>query len=776
MTPDKTQSTSYVNLKIYHYLISVLTVFVLCSFFLPLKVDAANYKQVLLLQSYHHGHQWEEDVAASIKKVFLESGDNVRLIVEYMDTKRAKTPAHYQNLISLYREKFNNDAFDLIIANDDNALFFALDQRQELFNDAPIVFCGLSHNPAARLEDEDNVTGIVQFLEFKKTLQLATKLNPRINRFIVINDQTSSGLKRTPQIKQAMAALNHGMPYSFYDDLSIDRLRQVLLGADSNTALFIHLFNRDSTGKTFSNAEIFDLIRSSFNGPVYAVKKNYLEYGIVGGVLSDGELHGTKAAGIALEILNGKKTEDCPLIMADIDLPSFSYPQLKKHHISESKLPQQSRIFNQPFSFYQTYKIEIYLVATIIILLIAVISFLIVNIALRRRANKELLSLRNYLSNIIDSMPSILVGLNIDGEITQWNSKAEKSSGVAAKNAIGEQLGLVFPALPVDMTLVSKAISTRQTVHSAKQIRTGEAEKRFEDVTIYPLIANGVEGAVVRVDDVTERIQMDEMLVQSEKMLSVGGLAAGMAHEINNPLSIIGQSAQNAVRRLSVDLPANQQVAAECGIDLQRLADYLDKRKIYGFFENIDLAVKRSAEIIKSMLNFSSTNASQREVCVIDDIIQESLTLANGDYSLKRKHAFRNIEIEVNVPENLPMLAVNRIEIQQVIFNLLKNSGQAMSGVASKGFKPKIILTVSGGKNSLTLSVVDNGPGIPAHIQSRIFDPFYTTKEPGTGTGLGLSVSYFIIVKRHLGQFRVESEVGRGASFFVTLPYGGLSE
>jgi len=734
--------------------------------------EASSFKQVLLLQSYHYGHQWEEDVVNSIKKNFRESGDKVRLTVEYMDTKRSKSACHYQNLISLYHEKFKNDPFDLIIANDDNALYFALDHRQNLFNNAPIVFCGLSHNPVERLETEENVTGIVQYLEFKKTLQLATKLNPKINKFIVINDRTSSGLKRTPQIKQALSELNPDMPYSFYDNLSIDELKQILLSADSNTALFIHLFNRDNTGRTFSNAEIFDLINSSFNGPVYAVKKNYLEYGIVGGVLSDGELHGAKAASIALGILDGKKTADYPLITANVDLPSFSYPQLKKYGIAESGLPPNSRIFNKPFFFYQTYKVETYLVTAIILLLISAITFMSFCSTLRRRANKELVLLRNYLSNIIDSMPSILVGLNVNGEVTQWNNEAARSSGVAASEALGQPLKQVFPCLPVDMELVYTAIRTRQTMYSSKQVRQGSDEKSFEDVTIYPLIANGVEGAVVRIDDVTERTRMEEVMMQSEKMLSVGGLAAGMAHEINNPLSIISQSAQNAVRRLQPNLSANQKIATECEIDLHQMAEYLDKRGIYGFFDNIEIAVNRSAEIIKNMLNFSSTNASQREVCVIDDIVQESLVLAHSDYNLKKKYDFRNIKIEINIPDNLPPISVNRIEIQQVIFNLLKNSGQAMNSVDRDGFQPKLDLTARVDNNTLVLSVTDNGPGIPAAVKKRIFDPFYTTKEPGAGTGLGLSVSYFIIVKRHLGQFRVESEEGKGTTFIITLPYG----
>ena len=337
-------------------------VFIFLSLFFTTKVEASSFQHILLLQSYYHGHPWEDDVTRSIKKTLQESGEKVRLTVQYMDTKRAKSPRHYQNLISLYTEKFKNDSFDIVIANDDNALFFALDHRKELFDNAPIVFCGLSHNPVERLKTEENVTGIIQYLEFKKTFQLAVKLNPKIGRFIVINDRTSSGAKRTPQIKKALSELKGDRPYSFYDDLSSDDLQQILLSADPDTALFIHLFNRDNTGKTFSNAEIFDLIRSSFNGPIYAVKKNYIEYGIIGGVLSDGDLHGAKAAAIALEVLAGKKVEDCPLIADNIDLPTFFYPQLVKYNIAESKLPEKSRVFNRPFSFYQTYKVRIFLI------------------------------------------------------------------------------------------------------------------------------------------------------------------------------------------------------------------------------------------------------------------------------------------------------------------------------------------------------------------------------------------------------------------------------
>ena len=489
------QNNSPANFSgVFHILRKVcfFSVIIFLSLFFTTKVEASSFQHVLLLQSYHHGHPWEDDVTRSIKKTLQESEKKVRLTIQYMDTKRAKSSRHYQNLISLYAEKFKNDTFDLIIANDDNALFFALDHRKELFNDAPIVFCGLSHNPVERLKTEEKVTGIVQFLEFKKTFQLAIKLNPKISRFIVINDRTSSGAKRTPQIKKALSELSCDIPYTFYDDLSIDSLRQIVLSADPDAALFIHLFNRDNTGKTFSNAEIFDIIKSSFNGPIYAVKKNYIEYGIIGGVLSDGELHGAKAATIALEILAGKKADDCPLIMDNIDLPTFFYPQLEKYNIAESNLPENSRVFSRPFSFYQAYKVRIFLIVAIIILLLLAIAFLTLNIIARRRASRELLLLRNYLSNIIDSMPSTIVGVNVDGTVTQWNNNAEQTTGVMAANAIGKPLPEVFPRLSDEMSRVQEAIHTRQTLFSHKQRRPEGKETCYEDVTIYPLIANGV--------------------------------------------------------------------------------------------------------------------------------------------------------------------------------------------------------------------------------------------------------------------------------------------
>ncbi len=144
--------------------------------------------------------------------------------------------------------------------------------------------------------------------------------------------------------------------------------------------------------------------------------------------------------------------------------------------------------------------------------------------------NQELERLRNMLNNVVNSMPSILIGVTPDGVIMQWNREAEKQTGISPDEAIGQPLQTTVPRLANEMDRIHTAIETRQEVIDHKRGRREEDETHYEDLTIYPLIANGVTGAVIRLDDVTDRVNLEQVLIQSEKMMSVGGLAAGMAH------------------------------------------------------------------------------------------------------------------------------------------------------------------------------------------------------------------------------------------------------
>jgi len=388
----------------------------------------------------------------------------------------------------------------------------------------------------------------------------------------------------------------------------------------------------------------------------------------------------------------------------------------------------------------------------------------------RKHAEDEMRRLRNLLGNIVNSMPSVLVGIDSYGNVTQWNQQAEEVTGIAAADALGRNLKDVFAVLAGEMENVKKAIAERKPQVTEKVIMEIKGETRYSDITVYPLVANGIEGAVIRLDDVTERVKIQEVMIQSEKMMSVGGLAAGMAHEINNPLGVILQSAQNIHRRLTDDLAANHEIADQCGTTLAEIIRYCDQRKILKYVDGIHAAGARASKIVANMLNFSRRSESTLAFADINSLIDATIELASNDYDLKKNYDFRHIAIVKDYTADLPRIPVAVTEIEQVVLNLLKNAAQAMAGTGLR--TPEISVKTRLDSGYILIEMKDNGAGMDEATRKRAFEPFFTTKKLGEGTGLGLSVSYFIITNNHKGAMSVESRPGKGTHFFIKLPIG----
>jgi PAS domain S-box-containing protein len=391
----------------------------------------------------------------------------------------------------------------------------------------------------------------------------------------------------------------------------------------------------------------------------------------------------------------------------------------------------------------------------------------------RKRAEEEMSRLRNYLEDIINSMPSVLVGVDGDGKVTQWNAAAERVTGIRAKEAQGWPLEQALPMLSHEMDKVRQAIRDRVVTSESKAPRMVDGERHYEDVTVYPLAGDGVEGAVIRVDDVTERVRIEEMMVQSEKMLSVGRLAAGMAHEINNPLGAILQASQNIVRRFSPDLPANARVAEGCGTTLTVVRQYLDERQILTFLEDIRNGGLRAAQIVENMLSFSRKPDAEGISANLAELLERTLLLAESDYDSKKRYDFRQIEIVREYHPDVPLVVCQASKIQQVFLNILRNGAEAMGEVRDSSRSPRFMLRVLPEGSRVRVEIEDNGPGMDEATRRRLFEPFFTTKPPGMGTGLGMSVSYFIVTEDHGGTLSVESSPGVGTRFFIRLPVGG---
>jgi len=427
------------------------------------------------------------------------------------------------------------------------------------------------------------------------------------------------------------------------------------------------------------------------------------------------------------------------------------------------------------------YKQLLYLSTIVLLLgLFLAVLLLLKNYRKQKQLNSELVYSEMHFSTMLNMVGSGIISIDSSYNITLFNKQAQKVFGYTEDEMIGRSINLLLPEMDREQhtSQIHGFVETNEgRVSRAKRNYVRGQAKDGHDVLLDAAISKftHIDQVVLTVsfEDVTEKVQIQETMIQSEKMLSVGGLAAGMAHEINNPLAGIIQNLQVMSNRLSGGLKKNEIIAKEVGVDFEHVQAYIEKRGIAPMIEAVMESGVRAAKIVNNMLSFSRKGVGIRTSEDANYILDQTIELASNDYDLKKKYDFRKIKIVREYSEALPSLFCEASEIQQVFFNILKNATQAMMSDENKDKTEASCLTIRtmemNGK--LVIEIEDNGPGISEAICKRIFEPFFTTKAPGLGTGLGLSVSYFIVTKNHLGSMEVDSQVGKGTKFIIGLPF-----
>jgi PAS domain S-box-containing protein len=394
-------------------------------------------------------------------------------------------------------------------------------------------------------------------------------------------------------------------------------------------------------------------------------------------------------------------------------------------------------------------------------------------VQVRSKIEKKLTGFQNYLNSIIDSMPSALIALDEQLYVTQWNQEATALSGTRLDEALNQPIYLAFQPLKPYLPQI-KATVEQHTVERIERVTwVKDDEPKHYALTFYPLMGGAGRGVVIRIDDITQRLSLEEMMVQSEKMLSVGGLAAGMAHEINNPLGAILHNVQNIRRRLSPDLPKNLEHAEQVGVELDTVNRYLQSREVPQLLDGIQQAGARAAKIVTHMLSFSRRSNRQMAPCDLPALIDQAVEIAGNDFDLAIGFDFKGQAIIRQFDPQLGPVPGTANELEQVLLNLLKNAAQAIHLREDDSEPGRIILRTRLNPPWAEIQVEDNGIGMSENVRKRTFEPFFTTKEIGQGTGLGLSVSYFIITNNHKGQMEVHSTLGQGTCFTLRLPLAG---
>lgn len=360
----------------------------------------------------------------------------------------------------------------------------------------------------------------------------------------------------------------------------------------------------------------------------------------------------------------------------------------------------------------------------------------------------ELYQLKSYLSNIINSMPSILISVDKNGFVTQWNKKAEEHTGIEVNNAVGKSVKDVYPQIAAELDKIQESISNKKIVAQKNRANKSTDGIRYEDITIYPLITNGASGAVIRIDDVTKEYTLEEQLNQSRKMDAVGQLAGGIAHDFNNMLAgIIGSA------------------------EILGLLNKNEEKSIK-YVDIIIQSSQRAAGLISKLLAFSRKSNIERKSIDLTKTITDTIEIL--ERSIDKKIQI----ISDNRAKHTTILGDDS-QIHNAILNIGINAAHAMPNGGKLNFSINNIYLdkkycehspfdlLPG--NYLSIDIRDTGFGIPSENLTKIFEPFFTTKKQGEGTGLGLAAVYGI-VKEHRGAVTVYSELGTGTVFHLYFP------
>jgi PAS domain S-box-containing protein len=356
--------------------------------------------------------------------------------------------------------------------------------------------------------------------------------------------------------------------------------------------------------------------------------------------------------------------------------------------------------------------------------------------SLREKAD-ELQALTEYNENILESMDSGILVLDLEGRVARWNRALESLYGRKRAEVLGRSLDEVFPAAFLEAFRGSLVLGRREEIAHIYKLRLPSAHGRslMVNVSVAPFQVGSGErcGTILIVDDVTVRMRLEEQLQHSEKMASIGLLAAGVAHEVNTPLT--GISSYTQMLRGQID----------------------DGDPRAAVLEKIEKQTFRAAKIINNLLNFARSGGAEFETLDVNKLILDVLSLV--EHQLEGAH----IKVRKELSGDLPPVRGNENRLQQVFFNLVLNARDAMP---RGGW---LTVATRADEDAVVVEVKDTGHGIKREDVKRIYDPFFTTKGIGRGTGLGLSVSYGIL-QEHGGAIFVESSPGQGTTFQVTLP------
>ena len=788
----------------------VISAILLAVLLLALSAPAqARSQNILVLHSYHPGLSWTDTLNAGIQEAFRAESPKALLWVEYLDTKRNTDTSYLSLQAALLRHKLADSVFDLIITTDNDALNFVIRYRDSIFRGAPVVFCGVNDFHPSQLRGQRGVTGLAENPPFAETMRTALGLHPETGEFVVIGaDQSITDLITDDTLRELEGQFPD-IRFTYWNNLPARELRTRLQGLGNGQLIFIHGVMRNEEGVLVDYRDKNLFLSTYAKVPIYGFWDFEMGTGCVGGRMVEGKAEGMRVARLAMRVLAGTDPDSIPVEMTTPSRYIFDYIQLERFGISESLLPPDSLVLNEPARFYQIDKRFIWTATAGVAVLLAALAMLLSSIRRRKEAQEVLRRHKEQLEEAVRARTEHLRTANdelerevnerirVEGDLRKARARLEievdrrtsdlifeveqrrqaegqirdrEAKARALINAPTETLLLMDQAgiiLDINDTGASRLGTIREPLigqslfdllpedrgtrlrHAVDGVfASGEATDITEygqdmdlDLHFYPVFDDS--GRVTRVAvfmaDVTASRRMARQIMLLDKINSLGRMAAGIAHEIRNPLTGINGYLY-AMDEICSEMPDEE----SAGI-------------LRATIEKIRRAAGKMESVIRRVLDFSKPGSPRLEVLDIQAPVQEALGLLAP--TLRKA----GVEVALHLAA-APAIRGDRMQLEQAVVNIVDNAARALR--SHDGDKRvEIFLDSSEGRVRLTIS--DNGPGIPRADLERIFDPFYTTASDGTGIGLSIVQR---IVADHDGTIRVTRSPLGGAEFTLEFP------
>jgi len=700
------------------------------------------------VHSYHRGYRWSDDISKVFEKKY---GNNPKtsLTTVYMDTKKIATPTYFDRLFDLYDEQFKGRHFDLVIASDNNALEFVIRYHEHLFKNLPVVFLGINNFDESMIYENNMrqyTTGVAENVDIAKNIDLILKIHKEVKNIVIINDRSKTGYAIRRDIFRVLPRYRKKVHFEYIDDISLKNLKTKISNLPKDTVILWVLMFKDKTGRKYIYKESLRQVRAISNVPIYGLWNFYLGKGIVGGLLTSANSQALVASKMVDQILNGKSPRDIAVMKKSPNEYMFDYNELIKYNIKIPKSIGSYKVINKPFSFYDQYKQLVWITISVFFIITLILILLIFNIVKRRNSEQELKNQLNFIRVLMDTIPNPINYKDINGRYIGCNKAFANLFGTSTEDIIGKT---VFDFFDMEWAKEQSKKDNELMKHNSsdnfeKTLHFPDGRVRMVSYskTAYENIDGNLGGIVSIMDDITQRNQQKEFIIQQSKLAEMGEMIASVAHQWNEPL---------------VELSAILQ-----DIEFSYKQDDLSESVMEGFVKESMVQIQYMSNTLRDFRNFLKPSTNKAVFCArkaLDEVLE----------IVGKQIFYAHIKLRVICKQKEVPVYGYKNEFKQVLLNIINNAKNKL--IKTKKGK-NINISLEPLENDVKINISDDGEIIPEDIIEFVFDPYFSTNK--SGTGLGLYMAKVMIEDKMNGKISVYNYIDK-VVFTIIVPNKELS-